>query len=184
MAEERFLDVREIATLVTTLYADRLPASSSSSGVPAQRTSTGVSESSEEHGVVLIRDSSLKSDEAWTERGCSFGSGASGSTSAVPRCGTDGSLGLGAPSPERHGVGGGLAAARALSAPRAARRRLTEPRASPPPLEDPLADLGARVGFRSAYELGRTIGRGASSTCRTCRATTPNGTPTPGTDLP
>ena len=95
MAEERFLDVREIATLVTTLYADRLPASSSSSGVPAQRTSTGVSESSEEHGVVLIRDSSLKSDEAWTERGCSFGSGASGSTSAVPRCGTDGSLGLG-----------------------------------------------------------------------------------------
>ena len=48
MAEERFLDVREIATLVTTLYADRLPASSSSSGVPAQRTSTGVSESSEE----------------------------------------------------------------------------------------------------------------------------------------
>ena len=164
MAEERVLDVREIATLVTTLYADRLPASSSSSGVPAQRTSTGVSESSEEHGVVLIRDSSLKSDEAWTERGCSFGSGASGSTSAVPRCGTDGSLGLGAPSPERHGVGGGLAAARALSAPRAARRRLTEPRASPPPLEDPLADLGARVGFRSAYELGRTIGRGASST--------------------
>ena len=88
MAEERVLDVREIATLVTTLYADRLPASSSSSGVPAQRTSTGVSESSEEHGVVLIRDSSLKSDEAWTERGCSFGSGASGSTSAVPRCGT------------------------------------------------------------------------------------------------
>ncbi|KAH8055891.1 serine/threonine kinase [Aureococcus anophagefferens] len=164
MAEERVLDVREIATLVTTLYADRLPASSSSSGVPAVRSSTGVSESSEEHGVVLIRDSSLKSDEAWTERGCSFGSGASGSTSAVPRCGTDGSLGLGAPSPERHGVGGGLAAARALSAPRAARRRLTEPRASPPPLEDPLADLGARVGFRSAYELGRTIGRGASST--------------------
>ncbi|KAH8045994.1 serine/threonine kinase [Aureococcus anophagefferens] len=51
MAEERVLDVREIATLVTTLYADRLPASSSSSGVPAVRSSTGVSESSEEHGV-------------------------------------------------------------------------------------------------------------------------------------
>ncbi|KAH8059458.1 serine/threonine kinase [Aureococcus anophagefferens] len=85
MAEERVLDVREIATLVTTLYADRLPASSSSSGVPAVRSSTGVSESSEEHGVVLIRDSSLKSDEAWTERGCSFGSGASGSTSADGR---------------------------------------------------------------------------------------------------
>ncbi|KAH8056422.1 serine/threonine kinase [Aureococcus anophagefferens] len=159
MAEERVLDVREIATLVTTLYADRLPASSSSSGVPAQRTSTGVSESSEEHGVVLIRDSSLKSDEAWTERGCSFGSGASGSTSAVPRCGTDGAW-LGAPSPERHGVGGGLAAAR-LSAPRAARRRSRSRARRRRPSRTPWRTSRR---LRSAHELGRTISRGASST--------------------
>ncbi|KAH8046258.1 serine/threonine kinase [Aureococcus anophagefferens] len=158
----RVLDVREIATLVTTLYADRLPASSSSSGVPAVRSSTGVSESSEEHGVVLIRDSSLKSDEAWTERGCSFGSGASGSTSAVPRCGTDGSLGLGAPSPERHGVGGGLAAARASArrGPRGAASRSRARRRRPSRTPGGPRRASASV----ACELGRTIGRGASST--------------------